>query len=275
MNQADATTVLPVPVIDHVVINVHDQMAAVAAAFHRLGFALTPQGRHTLGSINHLAMFGPDYLELWGVPDGEPDHTDVKDWPTGLNAVVFATDDATALHAALTAVGVPALPPLGFSRPVATPAGPTDAAFRIVRLPPPTTPAGRLFFCQHLTRAAVWQDRWRRHPNGVLGIAGVEIAAQQPEIIAALWRRMFGPAAVVPIAGGVRLLAGLANIDVLGEVPPDGRAAAMTGLRLRVAALDHTADVLRAGGIAMTLADGRLRVPAAAACGVALSFAAG
>ncbi len=94
MTDQSSAQALPVPVIDHVVINVRDEMPQAAAIFARLGFALTPPGRHTLGSINHLAMFGPDYLELWGIPAGDKDQTGVMDWPTGLNAVVFATEAA-------------------------------------------------------------------------------------------------------------------------------------------------------------------------------------
>jgi len=30
------------------------------------GFTMTPRGTHTLGSINHLAIFGTEYLELLG-----------------------------------------------------------------------------------------------------------------------------------------------------------------------------------------------------------------
>ena len=58
--------------LDHIVINVQREMDAAETAFADLGFTLTPRGYHTLGSINALAMFGTDYLELLGFPaDGE------------------------------------------------------------------------------------------------------------------------------------------------------------------------------------------------------------
>ena len=50
----------PVPTLDHVVVNVHDRIDAAAETYRRLGFTLTPRGYHTLGSMNHLAMFGTD-----------------------------------------------------------------------------------------------------------------------------------------------------------------------------------------------------------------------
>lgn len=284
MSTKISTPARPVAVIDHVVVNVREHMAAAADLYRRLGFALTPEGRHTLGSINHLAMFGPDYMELLGVPPGNSERMDVMIWPAGLNGIAFATDDADAVHAALAAAGAPVLPPLGFSRPVALPDGPRDAAFRVVRMAPEACPAGRLFFCQHLSRAVVWRDGWRRHPNGVLGVASVVIAAAEPGTLGGLFRRMFGDDAVVGVAGGMRLLAGLSSIDVVtpAEVArrygaaapaPDGRAAEMVALLLRTAGTDRAAAALQAGGIAFAQpAAGRLVVPAAAAMGAVLEF---
>ena len=64
---------LPVPTIDHVVINARDELDAAADLYARLGFTITPRGHHTLGSSNNLAIFGTDYLALVGVlPGGAP-----------------------------------------------------------------------------------------------------------------------------------------------------------------------------------------------------------
>ena len=54
--------------LDHAVINVHFGMDRAEPLFQTLGFTLTPRGYHSLGSINHLMMFGTDYLELIGLP---------------------------------------------------------------------------------------------------------------------------------------------------------------------------------------------------------------
>lgn len=55
--------------LDHVVINVHFAMGLAEPLFEALGFTLTPRGYHSLGSINHLIVFGSDYLELIGLPE--------------------------------------------------------------------------------------------------------------------------------------------------------------------------------------------------------------
>ena len=55
--------------LDHTVINVKIDMDAASALFGELGFTLTPRGYHSHGSMNHLMMFGTDYLELIGIPE--------------------------------------------------------------------------------------------------------------------------------------------------------------------------------------------------------------
>jgi hypothetical protein len=282
----DATTALPVPTLDHVVVNARQDMERAADQYRRLGFTLTPLGRHTLGSINHLAMFGTDYLELIAVPPGGAPGTDVLDWPAGLNAVVFGTDDSDGVHATLAAAGAPVLPPLAFSRPVALQGGTRDAAFRTVRIAREAVASGRLYFCHHLTRDVVWRDEWRRHANGVLGVEGIVVSAAHPATLGALFVAMFGPASVVPIPGGLRLGLGLTRLDVLtpaqvarrfGDAAPepDGRTEAMAALVLRTCDLDRVEAALTAGDIVgVDRQHDRILVPASEASGVTLEFRA-
>jgi hypothetical protein len=281
---APVPAVLPVPTLDHVVVNVRDRMDEAADKYRRLGFTLTPLGRHTLGSINHLAVFGTDYLELIAVPPGGAPGTDVLDWPVGLNAVVFGTDDSDAVHRTLAAAGAPVLLPLAFSRPVALPDGTSrDAAFRTVRVEKQAAPSGRLYFCHHLTRDLVWQDLYRRHANGVLGVAGIVVSAARPDAPGALLARLFGADAVVPTGGHLRLGMGLTRLDVVppAEVirrfgtaapAPDGRPEAMAALVLLTASLDRTEAALVAGGILYAREPERVLVAASETFGVTLEF---
>ena len=274
---------VPIPAIDHVVINARDRLEEAAAAFHRLGFLLTPRGHHTLGSVNNLAILGTDYVELLGVPPGANGRTDVLDWPAGLNGLVFKTFDSDSAFAALGGAGVPVLPPQAFSRPVELPGGTRDAAFRTVRLERDAVPAGRVFFCHHLTPDLVWHDAWRRHPNGALGIQRAVICATEPGTLGGLFARMFGEEHVRQTAEGCRLSAGLANIDVVtpaaldaefGADAPEagGREQFMAALTLRTLSLDRVSRALRDGCIAATQDSSAITVAASAACGVTLAF---
>jgi len=285
MTRENTAMSLPMPTMDHVVVNVHARMDEAQALYERLGFTLTPRGHHSLGSVNHLAIFGTDYLELIGTPPGGGGRQDILGWPTGLNGLVWGTEDSACVASALTAAGVECSPPKEFTRPVAMADGARDAVFRTVRLPNETTPAGRLYFCHHLTRDLVWRDDWRRHANGVVGVLEAVIAAEDPSRLAGLFGRMFGTTAVRPIAGGFRLAVGLSRFDVVdprelaarfGAAVPaaQGRGEWMAALVLRTQAVEMAASALRAGGVAMTATADRVLVAPGETMGVTLAFVA-
>ena len=87
------------PVLDHVVIDVRDRIDEAAECFRSLGFQLTPRGHHTLGSVNHLAMFATDYLELLGFAERGAIRPEIVRFPVGLNGLVFETGDADVVYA--------------------------------------------------------------------------------------------------------------------------------------------------------------------------------
>src|SRR5437762_11805741 len=87
------------PVLDHVVIDVRDRIDEAMRRFQSLGFQLTPRGRHTLGSVNHLAMFATDYLELLGFAAGGAIRPEITRFPVGFNGLVFKTGNVDSVHA--------------------------------------------------------------------------------------------------------------------------------------------------------------------------------
>ena len=169
--------VFPVPTLDHVVVNARDRIDDAAETYRRLGFTLTPRGYHTLGSMNHLAMFGTDYLELIAAKPGDDSRPEIMDAPFGLDGLVFGTEDAAATYEALRRNEVPIDPPQQFSRPVEIggrdprrgvphhpPAAFGHAGRAVVFLPAPDPRPG-------LARrmAASRQRRGRRRPGGDRG----------------------------------------------------------------------------------------------------------
>ncbi|HSF93593.1 MAG TPA: VOC family protein [Thermohalobaculum sp.] len=184
-------------VLDHIVINARSGLDRAEAVFRALGFALTPRGYHSLGSMNHLAMFDADYLELIGVPEGrEADRPEVGLAPLGLNGLVFRSRDVAATHQHLAAIGAAAEPPKAFSRPVALEDGTArDARFRTVTAAPSAFPAGRLYFCEHLTPELLWRPEWLGHPNGVTGFAELVVVAPDPAGLALRLAEIIGAAA--------------------------------------------------------------------------------
>lgn len=276
---------LPLPTLDHVVVNVRDQLDEAVEKYRRLGFTMTPRGFHTLGSMNHLAIFGADYLELIAARPGDDRRAEILSAPFGLNGLVFGTEDSASVYAALHEARVPVEPPLEFSRPVELSSGPSDATFRTVRLTPGTVPAGRIYFCHHFTRNLVWRDEWRHHANGVIGIARAVIVARDPSKLAALFARMFGDDAVRHRGENNSLLVGLSRFDLLtpdaaaaefGDAAPadNGREEYMAALSLRTRSLDRTAAALQTGRIVMRRDTDRILVSPSETFGVTLEFIA-
>jgi hypothetical protein len=155
--------------LDHTVINVKAAMPLAAATFKALGFTLTPQGRHSLGSINHLMMFGTDYMELLGIPEGEPhQRPDLASAPTGINGIVFKTGNVDDVFAHLQANGMAGDPPRAFTRPVDLGDSKPEASFRTVTVRADVFPGGRVYYCEHGTPELVWRPEWQSHANRVV-----------------------------------------------------------------------------------------------------------
>ncbi len=234
--------------LDHAVILVRD-LERARDTYERLGFSLTPLGRHSLGSRNHCIMFARDYLELMALPASPPPalqrFAERLARGEGVGALALATDDAIAAHGELLRAGIAAEAPLALSRPVE---GLGEARFTLVPLPPEATPGLHTFVCQHHTRELVWRPEYQRHALGAVAIDAVALAVPDPEKYRALLGRL--------------------PVEIL-QAP----VAAVTALRIRVAERTQAASALRRGGFTpAALADGTLVIPAGEAHGVALSF---
>jgi hypothetical protein len=276
---------LPVPTLDHVVINARDDMDRAADTYRRLGFTLTERGYHSLGSMNHLAMFGTDYLELIAVPKGATTgRMDLLTYPIGLNGLVFGSEDSTATYEALAKAGVPVDPPVEFTRPVKVDGKEHDARFRTVRMKAGVVPYGRVYYCHHFTRDLVWRDEWRHHANGAVAVVRAVIVEPEPAAASKLYAAMFGPEAVRDIKGGKSVVVGNSRFDIVteaelkaqvGNAAPDseGRKAYMAGLTFRTVSVQKAARALqegRIGGVSQN--PGRLVVPAGEAMNAVLEF---
>ena len=276
---------LPAATLDHVVINARDDMDRAADIYKRLGFTLTERGYHSLGSMNHLAMFGTDYLELIAIPKGaQTGRMDLLNFPFGLNGLVFGSEDSTVTYNELTKAGVPVEPPVEFIRPVKYDGGQGDARFRTVRMKNGVVPYGRVYYCHHFTRDLVWRDEWRHHANGTVAVARALIVEPDPAAASKLYADMFGTDNVRDIKGGKTVIIGNSRFDIVteptlkaefGAAAPDaeGRKAYMAGLTFRTTSLAKAARALQAGKIEGVVQDKtRVVVPAKQAMNAVLEF---
>lgn len=274
--------------IDHVVINVEQQLDAAAAQYTRLGFALTPRGHHSKGSSNYLAIFGDDYLELLGVEAQNARIVGARlGHPPGLAGLVLKTSDADQRWTALRNRAVPleGSGPQAFHRPVAVDGVELGhARFRTLRIGAGEIPNGRVFFCEHGTPELVWRAQWQHHPNGASALAEYVYVTPDPQASVTWLTRAFGSDDITHHPHGIRFQAGPVSVWYL---TPAGVAAhyaiASTsvpqeieraiGLTLKVSDLSVTLAVLRANEVPLLQAgSNRIVVHPEAAQGVLLAF---
>ncbi len=277
---------------DHAVINVRDALDDAVNTFSGLGFCITPRGFHTLGSINHLMIFGTTYIELIGFPANSPSvRAELSAAKIGLNGLVFRSTDAQASGEAARARGAPVGQAQQFSRPVDLRADASaalrsgtgsdagnwpDAIFRTARAEPGFGPGGRLYFCEHLTPELVWRDDWRTHPNSAVELSRVFVETDDLQRTERQFAQLLGERAVHRAAGTVTINAAPVVVEVR-----QGERELMRGVRIKVKSLAQTRDCLSRLGVAFseqpasTLASGQavLTVSATQAGAVEFEFA--
>ena len=172
-------------VLDHMVINVRFQMDEAELLFEGLGFQLTPRGHHSLGSINHLMMFGSDYLELLGLPPGSNARPELANSPSTIDGLVFKTEDVDATYAHMKSLGMDGDPPKAFTRPLEIDGKAAEAAFRTVTVRSDVFAGGRVYFCEHATPQYLWHEPWMVHDNGVERTHEFVVVSAEPEAEAA------------------------------------------------------------------------------------------
>ena len=185
--------------IDHTLVGVRD-LEAARTLWQRLGFTVTPRGRHIgWGTGNYCIMFPRGYIELLGVVDASQFTNNLDNFlktREGLMGVAFSTDDAAECAAALRASGVTAEGPKQLKRLLELPEGTVVPEFALVHPAADAVPGLRAFVCAHLTPELIRRPDWLMHPNGVVSLLGMTIAVDEPRSLVPAWRRLFGDKAI-------------------------------------------------------------------------------
>ena len=281
--------------LDHVGIAGPD-LFALAAIYERLGFLLTPLARHSgkrtpdgpvvpFGTGNRCIMLRQGYLELIAIVDPGAFSNTLDRFLAryaGIHILALDVADADSNLARLHRAGF-AVPGIAYLERPVDDADPTGPRAKFARLPLPDAPEGRIQLIQHLTREAIWQERFMTHPNGAVALADVVLAVADPAEAAARFSRLAGQAVVPDPVGGfaldlprgrVRLVPAAALEKIFpGVVAPV--LPYVAGISLQTS--DQTAGITRiaaAQGIATRAAPGGVLVPPEAAGGAALRFLA-
>lgn len=184
--------------LDHVLIAVRD-LDAAKDTFERLGFKVTPEGRHPgRGTSNRLVVFGGEYLELIAVHDPEgdlfrPNLPSFLDEREGLFIFAMGTSDVYERTCSVRAAGVLITDPVKGSRQAAD--GSTAYSWTQAEIDPDAMPGSQTFFIQH---DHAIEERYNdppdptNHPNGVIGVASLSLAVADANAAARRWKDVFG-----------------------------------------------------------------------------------
>lgn len=181
--------------IDHTLVGVRD-LEAARAAWSRLGFTVTPRGRHVgWGTGNYCVMLEEGYIELLGIVDPSQFSNNLDkllEKREGLLGLAFATSDANACRDALEAAGLKPDGPKQLKRDLELPTGTVTPEFRLVFLPPESTPQISAFVTHHLTPELIRRPDWLRHANGAQRLLSAAVVCTDPVEAAIGYLPIFG-----------------------------------------------------------------------------------
>jgi hypothetical protein len=182
--------------IDHVIVGARN-LERARLGWMRLGFTLTPRGRHIgQGTANYCIMFRRDYIELLGFVDRDEYGHRLEDFLAqreGPMSVAFAPiRNADATREALLGLGLHPGEPRALGRALELPEGAVVPRFSLLSLPPDETPALDCFVCGHLTPDLVRRPSWLSHSNGASGIKSVSLLVADPAALTSAYARLAG-----------------------------------------------------------------------------------
>ena len=277
--------------IDHALVGVRD-LEASRAAWSRLGFTVTPRGRHIgWGTGNYCVMLEEGYIELLGIVDPGDFVQNLDTFLArreGLMAAAFApAAEPDAVRPALLRQHLHPSEPRPLARQIESPEGAVMPRFSLISLPPDETPGLDCFICAHLTPELMRRPEWLAHPNGAIGVKSIHVLVESTTPLLPAYDRLFGIQQVTTTDTVASIHAGrhrivFSTLDDFAtmhpgiDLDPEFALPGIIALELTVDRLDRTADYFEQRQIAVEkLSDGSLVVPASKANGAILFLSEG
>jgi catechol 2,3-dioxygenase-like lactoylglutathione lyase family enzyme len=274
--------------IDHVIVGVRN-LERARADWTRLGFTLSPRGRHIgQGTANYCIMLPEDYVELLGIVDADDFVQRLDQFLSqreGLMAAAFAPEaPVEEVRARLLGLGLHPGEPRALGRRLELPEGEATPRFSLVSLPPEDTPGLDCFICAHLTPELMRRPEWLQHPNGALGLAGIHVLVDSTAPLLAAYDRLFGMVQVTTTDAVASVHVGrhsivfstpddFATMHPGLDLDPNFPLPGIVSIEFRIDRQDRAADWLRRQQVPfVAMPDGSLAVAAAAADGAIVFF---
>jgi hypothetical protein len=274
--------------IDHVIVGVRD-LERARLGWSRLGFTLSPRGRHIgQGTANYCIMFASDYVELLGIVDPDDFVQRLDSFLAqreGLMAAAFAPAGTPEdVRETLFGRGLHPSEPRPLGRQLELPEGTVVPCFSLMSLPANETPGLDCFICTHLTPELMRRPEWLHHPNGAVGLKGIHVLVESTAALLEPYDRLFGIQQVTTTDAVASVHVGphwivfstpddFSTMYPALEVASDFPLPGIVSVEFAVPRLEGTADYLTRRQIPFEeLPDGSLVVPARETSGAILFF---
>jgi len=282
--------------LDHIVHAVRD-LDAGADLYRRLGFTVGARNRHPWGTHNQIVQLPGFFIEVLTMAEPEKLGDDgfsklfgdynrrFLEAGEGFSLLILESTDAATDARAFEAAKIGASGVLRFERDGKKPDGsPVKVAFSLAFARDALAPAHNFAVCQQHYPDSFWNADYQRHPNGVAGVRGAVMVAENPSdhhiFLSAFAgeRELLSSSAGITVTtprGEIQIVTPAAFADLFGIAAPDvsggGRLAA---LRLVSSDMNATLACLSSGAFSPIQRMDRLVVPPDQALGAALVFEA-
>jgi hypothetical protein len=282
--------------LDHVVHVVRD-LEAAGELYDMLGFTVGARNRHPWGTHNRLVQTPGFFVELLEIVevDAIPPHGEgtfsfgafnrdfLGQVGPGLSMLVLeGHDDPTIDKAEFDAAGFGGFDLFDFSRHGKRPDGEeVEVAFTLAFARDPASPHIGFFTCLQRRPENFWAPDLQRHMNGTLGIAGVVLSAEEPEVhleflrtfVEADFRRAVDGWYIAKTPrGDVDLMSRQLFTERFGVPAPEENGLRLAAQRFAVSDIDRTRKRLSSSRMAAEEIEGIIVVGPKAALGATLVF---
>jgi hypothetical protein len=214
--------------LDHIVHAVHD-LDAVGERYAALGFTVGARNRHPWGTHNRIVQCPGTFIELLAV--GEPAlippprprslsfgqfTTDFLARHEGLSMLVLEGKGAAADAAAFRAARIGDFDVFDFERAGKRPDGSAvKVAFSLAFAQDPLAPDAGFFTCQQHYPENFWNPAFQQHRNGVSGVAGVVLVADNPADHHVFFKAFAGVSDLTSTSSGITIETPRGEIQVM------------------------------------------------------------
>jgi len=282
--------------LDHIVHAVRD-LDAAADLYRRLGFTVGARNRHPWGTHNHVIQLPGFFIELLTVAEPEKLTEDVfsalfgrfnqlfLQSSQGYSLLILESQDAAvdAADFAQAKIGIGKM--ARFERAGKRPDGSdVKVAFSLAFAHDARAPQCGFAVCQQHYPENFWSPTFQQHANGVCGVAGAVMVADNPSdhhIFLSTFvgeRELQSTSSGITIAtprGDIQVMDPLAYRDHFGAPPPDvTQGARLAALRVVTADMAKVRTALSEGRLPLREERGRLVVGPEQALGATIVFEA-